>query len=261
MSALKKVFIGSLLGLAASPAIAGMIGWEVIDDFTVVQDNGFGGPISSGGAPGVVQYYDVSGPVQNLMGGHRDTVFSMGGAGGSYSFQVGVNPLFVDIGGETALGIATNGTVTTSIVWDGTHVLSAGSPNVDVNGLNQDLSILNDLYHDGLLLDVVSTDQLVTVAFTAWSDSGANRGTASYSFPSSATSTNHFFRLEDFTETPLGAGIDWDHVSALRMDVTGAASWDATFSIVAATHIPAPGVIGLLGIGLLGIGASRRRRA
>jgi hypothetical protein len=131
-----------------------------------------------------------------------------------------------------------NGTV--SITWTG---ISAPDSDFTDAGLST-----------GLFLDLpAAINNDLTVSFTA-------NGTSTFarSFVTGASGSDFFFPFASFTDDTV-----FSNVTTLVMTLTSSlAAWDAQVDLIETRPrpVPAPGTLGLLGLGLLGIGVRRFKR-
>jgi len=241
--------------LLAGSAVANAI---VIDDFTnpVTGDPGFPQDVTvitpaTNGFSESDSFASIIGPGPNpgeIGDGQRDlqvlnAVADMGFEGGNARARVAAGALSI----SNEDGIDSD----VYITWDGDD----NSANVTSNGLGG-----IDLTADGALgfyLSVLAIDLNVTITVEVWDTIG---GQATYSETYANPVDSDFYAFTSFL--PLG-DVDFTTVGAIQMRISGPTAYDARIDFLetrpTGDDVPTPATVALIGLGLAGMGALRRR--
>lgn len=258
-SFLKSVVAAGVAALALSAQAV------VIDDFNVSTP-----ALNDFSSTGTGLWAQTGGPAANIIGGQRDIFVSKitnpaddgdlriraDVTGGRYRFSSDT--------GQSGFGI---------IRWDGVNALPGDNTNagaattINHTGLGGvDLTAGGGL---GFLITVTNADVGFDFRIEAYTDAGnyawltlTSTGPGAYFIPFLA------FALPDPPPNPtvvvVGAGANFSNIGALQVIVNsaGVPSEDVDFQIeIAATTLPEPATLGLVGATLLGLGFARRRKA
>jgi len=157
----------------------------------------------------------------------------------------------IDVGDSNFFSVSNDPSVdsTVTVIWDADGGIGADNV-VKTNGLGgADLTDGNTEL--GFVFDLIFIDLNVTIDLTVW-DMAGNNDTFNHNFPIAVD--NYFIPFTEFV------GVDPTNVGAIRLVLNGPAGWDAIFNIVdTRTGIPVPAPLALIGLGLFGLGAVRRR--
>lgn len=266
MNSLTKSFaaaaVATLLSVGTS-AHAGVI----IDLF----DGGISQSVSTGtvGAGGTA-WNQVGPGVSGVLGGYRDMSIT------KLSDQVapaGSPTTFIAEGGVLDLSNPTGNTSLGVVTWDGANNAGAQGLNVSTTGLGG-----VDLTADGataLLANIIAADLGFDYKIRVW-DMFGNTSTLSASvqvpivpaYDASADYLFSWFNLAngaqnegglDFTISRTGI-VDFTKIGALQLELTNASAISVDLAIGQVRAVPEPGVLALLGAGLLGAAVAGRRR-
>ena len=180
-----------------------------------------------------------------IIDGDRELIVSNTGA-------AGIDPtIFAEIiGGKFTHNNGSGSTGTSLLRWDG-----AGNGVNDLDfGLNAGAGY--DLSGGGLALHISVTDADLdgsTVQLRMYNDADSF-AVATVNLPDGAS--EHFFLLSDIESLGVG-GFSLAGITAIELFANGGPSFDVAIDIIEV--VPEPLTIGLFGLGLLGIGAARRR--
>lgn len=222
------VAAAALVFIAVVPAQAKVI----IDDFgddQLLQQTG----------PGT-----VSGSVlgANILGGERDSILTVDSGPGLAELEVSAG----------SLKYSNQATVTShlQLQYDGAD----GSSALDAGGLGGvDISTLL-----GFAIEVLFTDIPVQLDISLYTDA-ANFSTAATVIPGGIGSATTFFVPFAAFVTMGGTGIDLADLGAITFDFVGGPAFDLAVDVV--TAVPEPLPLAMFGIGLIAMGALRRRKA
>ena len=227
-------------GVAAGPV--------TVDDFLTDSSVSIAGNAGTGSTA-----TDVTSTGGGAIGGERDSAIEIL-ANGNDSNTVDANAS----GGDYNAGIPSQGSdalYRTTIQYDGTDndalTLSSGLGPVDlVDGTNDRFRFLiteNDFAFDldATVIDADGTEGTAT-GFSTGGNIAAGDPAVGLDVPYSSFSNNP----------------DFSQIAGLEFGLEGGSSADLSFDAVTATttEVPVPGTFGLLGVGVIGLGAFLRRR-
>jgi len=177
---------------------------------------------------------------------------------------------------QMAMSQTTGSDATFYATWDGSNAVTTptanqpgGGPGVNTHGLDDGIGLpgydlTSNGINNGILIELLSVEapaNQITVSLEIFDYAGGSH-TASYTYLGTDVPVYHFFTFEDFGyatgydvqpgEGPINAG-------AIQMVMNGTPNSDGNFGAVLATQIPVPAPLALIGVGLLGLGATRRR--
>ena len=250
----KKIFASALVALLAGPqSFAGIVG---IDNFDITSQSLAFAPPAGGPsiAAGSTDFNEANAP--ESIGGVRDlfiqTDNEINFADSGQIAVVTTSPGMVQIANSV------NSQINAAITWDGTD----NSAAVDTDGLGG--VDLIDGTNTGLLLDIDFADLGVNLTFNIWDTSG-NTASVSRNFASQVTGEQVFFDYADL----VGGTVDLMNVGAIQLLASGPRAYDVNFSLLQSvnpnptpppTPVSAPATIALVGLGMLGVSMTTRRR-
>lgn len=233
------------------PSFAGIVG---IDAFNITtQQLAFDPP--PGGpnvAAGSTDFDEANAP--EAIGGFRDLFIS---TSKDISFNDSGDVAVVSAIGQVQVSNTVNTNIDVALTWDG----GDNQASVDTGGLGG-LDLI-DGTNTGILVDINFADLGVDMAFNIWDTSG-NQATVSRSFSSQVQDEQVFFAYGDL----VGNSVDLTSVGAIQLLVSGPTAYDVDFNLLQSinpdqppsNNISAPATLALVGIGMVGVGAARRKR-
>lgn len=255
----KSSILGASIALGSLCAHAGPVEVDYFND-------GFQQATYTGATGGSNWATQASG---TMLGGYRDLYVQR--TGGSAGVNSGTVTLNVD-GGLLNFSSATNTAGMGFVRWDG----AATGGAIDANGLGgMDLAAQAsqfvakiDFADAGFLFNVKAYSSATN--YTIFSAAGISVNSGPGSLPQGTEFEFHFaqfglangtynFGYGPVTITQFGSGVDFSNLGALEISFAGLSGLD--FSIDSVAAVPEPAALALVGIGLLGLGVSRRRRA
>lgn len=211
-----------------------------------------------------------AGPTASILGGDREIWVSLIDANVTNPVpgdQAGKNATAGVSGGAFSFNTTSQSTGRSQIQWDG----AANTSNtIDFTGLGG-VDLTEGLTMSQFALDILFSDAGFVFEITAYTD-GSNYTTVALLSNEHLTPVTTFIPFSAFllpsgsylggvvTVTQTGLGGDLTNLGALVVDINragGAVAIDLT--IDAGRTVPEPGVLGLVGLGLLGLGAVTRR--
>nr|WP_086939721.1 PEP-CTERM sorting domain-containing protein [Thaumasiovibrio occultus] len=199
-----------------------------------------------------------------------DTVVDLNGVGSTFdsaSVLGGERDLYVKLlqsGFNPATGVNMTVSAGTLTYETGSGAIAMGkiqydgddndADNLDVTGLGSvDLAALGNSF----VLDIFEADLGFSYSIGVWSNGGAVSAVNEYVANGTNVPTSRAFSFADF------AGVDFTSVSAIEfiINTKGLAGQNSIDFTVDSIKVPEPATIALFGMGLMGLGYTRRRKA
>lgn len=222
-------FAGAMFATTAAHAVL----IDAFNDAQTITQSGVG--TSSNSAAGAM-----------ILGGSRDIIVEVMSGTGDFTIDID-NTSPGNMSYSSDIGV--DGKVT--IQWDGAD----GSSALDTAGLGSvDLTAGGE---NAIGIRVVASDFAADLMFEVYSNGGADVSTLMTSTPALATNADLIIPFADFIGTA-----DFTDVSAIVMMIDGPVNTDLQIDFVQSTiEVPEPGMAALFGLGLIGLGLARRRKA
>ncbi|MGF1687607.1 PEP-CTERM sorting domain-containing protein [Photobacterium japonica] len=241
---MKMTKYGLYTAVAASMAFASQAqATMVIDDFSdpVLLGNSVNDTTAGGG--GVGSTFDSG----TVLGGERDIFIEL--------LSPGFNPLSGAVlavsGGSLTYEAGSGAIATGKIQYDGDD---NDADVLDADGLgSEDLAANGNAF----LLDVLDADFGFTFSIEVWSGAGGSSFKNEYVAAGTNVPVTRSFAFSDFT------GVDFTDVSAIEfvINTEGLAGQTSIDFTIDAFKVPEPTSMALFGLGLMGLGYTRRRKA